>query len=76
MLDLFNIFRRHVLGSNRLGTPNLGTFTTAQKALRYNSEFVGSFFADLVQSKPGASYAVDHTPIYPHVFEFIELMFP
>ena len=75
LLDEWNKFDRYVLGNNRRGAANLSSFSSPQRILGYTSEYLKNLYGDLRDAQD-ARYAVDHTPVYGHVQEFIDLMVP
>lgn len=75
LLDHWNMFNNLLLGGNRRGADFLASFTSSQKYLDYTSRYVHEIYTDLVDSKESATRAVDHTPLYSHIFHYIELLF-
>ncbi len=75
LLDLWNMYSKVSLAGNRRESIFLSSYTSPQKHLEYLAEYVQNVYTDLLESKPGARTVVDHTPVYSHLFNFIELIF-
>lgn len=75
LLDMWNVFYKYSLTKNRRGAEYLSSYTTQQQHLQYIADYTQGIFSDLIDSKTGAVFAVDHTPVYGHIFHFLELLF-